>query len=167
MSASATIAKNAGNFPTATAISTKSPTGARSLQWICFPPAPAKPNPVGAGDIWQDFGMISESSLRNGRPTLPPGQTCTPPRSLGEKWSPARRGNPPTLSPWSAARRSHFHRAQQFTVQICAHKWRQLKPSHSLHCEDAFALLDHHQNDYHPETGLPPGVASDPNAFGL
>ena len=65
-------------------------------------------------------------------------------------------------------RRSHFRRAQQFTVQIYEHEWRQLNPSLSLHCDEAFAILDHHQNDYHPETGLKtPGAASDPNAFSL
>ncbi len=64
--------------------------------------------------------------------------------------------------------RTHYRHAQQFTVQIYDHEWLQLKPFLSLHCEDAFAILDHHQNDYHPETGLKsPGAAPDLNAFYL
>ena len=64
--------------------------------------------------------------------------------------------------------RSHYRRAQQFTVQVYDGEWQNLKPSLSFHCEEAFAILDHHQNDYHPETGLKrPGTVSDPNAFFL
>ncbi len=64
--------------------------------------------------------------------------------------------------------RTHYRRAQQFTVQIYDGEWQQLKPSLSFHCDEAFAILDHHQNDYHPLTGLKrPGTASDPNAFYL
>lgn len=62
--------------------------------------------------------------------------------------------------------RAHYRRAQQFTVQVYDSEWQQLKPSLSFHCDEAFAILDHHQNDYHPETGLKrPGAACDPNAF--
>ena len=43
-----------------------------------------------------------------------------------------------------------------------------LPPFGPLHCEEAFAILDHPENDYHPQTGLKrPGAASDPNAFCL
>lgn len=64
--------------------------------------------------------------------------------------------------------RSHYRRAQQFTVQIYDGEWQALKPSLSFHCDDAFAILDHHQNDYHPETGLKrPGTTGGPNAFFL
>jgi len=64
--------------------------------------------------------------------------------------------------------RSHFRRAQQFTVQVYDGEWQHLKPSLSFHCDEAFAILDHHQNDYHPATGLKrPGAACDPNAFCL
>lgn len=64
--------------------------------------------------------------------------------------------------------RSHYRRAQQFTVQVYDGEWQHLKPSLSFHCEDAFAILDHFQNDYHPQTGLKrPGAACDPNAFCL
>jgi hypothetical protein len=38
----------------------------------------------------------------------------------------------------------------------------------SFHCDEAFAILDHHQNDYHPHTGLKrPNSTPDPNAFCL
>jgi CRISPR-associated endonuclease/helicase Cas3 len=64
--------------------------------------------------------------------------------------------------------RLHYRRAQQFTVQVYDGEWQQLKPSLSIHCEEAFAILDHPENDYHPHTGLKrPGAASDPNAFCL
>ncbi len=64
--------------------------------------------------------------------------------------------------------RSHFRRAQQFTVQVYDGEWQHHKPSLSFHCDEAFAILDHHQNDYHPATGLKrSGAACDPNAFCL
>lgn len=64
--------------------------------------------------------------------------------------------------------RSHYRRAQQFTVQIYDGEWQTLKPILSFHCDESFAILDHHQNDYHPATGLKrPGAACDPNAFCL
>ncbi len=43
-----------------------------------------------------------------------------------------------------------------------------VKPSLSFHCDEAFAILDHHQNDYHPHTGLKrPNSNPDSNAFCL
>lgn len=64
--------------------------------------------------------------------------------------------------------RSHYRRAQQFTVQVYDGEWQHLKPSLSFHCDEAFAILDHHQNDYHPAIGLKrPGAGCDPNAFCL
>jgi len=64
--------------------------------------------------------------------------------------------------------RSHYRRAQQFTVQVYDGEWQHLQPSLSFHCENAVAILDHPENDYHPHTGLKrPGAASDPNAFYL
>ncbi len=65
-----------------------------------------------------------------------------------------------------APKRSHYRRAQQFTVQIYDNEWQQLKASLSFHCDDAFAILVHCQNDYHAHTGLKrPGPPCDPNAF--
>jgi len=64
--------------------------------------------------------------------------------------------------------RSHYRRAQQFTVQIYDGEWQHLQPHLSLHCEEAFAILDHPENSYHPLTGLKRSdAASDPNAFVL
>ncbi len=64
--------------------------------------------------------------------------------------------------------RSHYRRAQQFSVQIYDGEWQDLKPSLSFHCDEAFAILDHHQNNYHPHTGLKrSGEPADPNAFCL
>ncbi len=64
--------------------------------------------------------------------------------------------------------RSHYRRAQQFTVQVYDGEWQHLKPSLSFHCDEAFAILDHPEDGYHPHTGLKrPGAASDPNAFCL
>ncbi len=67
-----------------------------------------------------------------------------------------------------APNRSHFRRAQQFTVQVYDGEWQSLKPSLSFHCDEAFAILDHPENDYHPLTGLKrPNAPPDPNAFCL
>ena len=64
--------------------------------------------------------------------------------------------------------RSHFHRAQQFTVQVYDGEWQILKPLLSFHCDEAFAILDHPENGYHPATGLKrPHAAPDPTAFCL
>ncbi len=65
-----------------------------------------------------------------------------------------------------APNRGHYRRAQQFTVQVYESEWHQLLPLLSLHCEEAFAILDHPENDYHPLTGLKPRDApDDPHAF--
>jgi CRISPR-associated endonuclease/helicase Cas3 len=62
--------------------------------------------------------------------------------------------------------RAHYRRAQQFSVQVYDGEWQYLSPLLSFHCDEAFAILDHFQNDYHPQTGLKrPGTACDPNAF--
>jgi CRISPR-associated endonuclease/helicase Cas3 len=67
-----------------------------------------------------------------------------------------------------APNRSHYRRAQQFTVQVYGGEWQSLKPLLSFHCDEAFAILDHHQNDYHTHTGLKrPNSCPDPNAFCL
>jgi CRISPR-associated endonuclease/helicase Cas3 len=67
-----------------------------------------------------------------------------------------------------APNRNHYRRAQQFTVQVYDNEWQHLKLSLSFHCDEAFAILDHYQDGYHPETGLKrPAAASDPNAFCL
>jgi len=67
-----------------------------------------------------------------------------------------------------APNRTHFRRAQQFTIQIYDGEWQSLKPSLSFHCDEAFAILDHPENDYHPHTGLNrPNATPDPNAFCL
>jgi len=64
--------------------------------------------------------------------------------------------------------RNHFRRAQQFTVQIYDSEWQTLKPSLSFHCDEAFAILDHHQNEYSPHTGLKRlGTAPDFTSFYL
>ena len=62
--------------------------------------------------------------------------------------------------------RTHYRRAQQFTVQVYDGEWQNLKPSLSFHCEEAFAILDHYQNSYHTHTGLKrPGDSSDLDSF--
>jgi CRISPR-associated endonuclease/helicase Cas3 len=65
-------------------------------------------------------------------------------------------------------RREHYQRAQQFTVQVYDHEWQHLQNRISLHCDEAFAILIHPENDYHPSTGLKrPDTPDDPNAFCL
>ena len=64
--------------------------------------------------------------------------------------------------------RSHYRRAQQFTVQVYEHEWLTLKPSLTLLFDEAIAILTHPENDYDSRTGLKrPGAACDPNAFCL
>ena len=64
--------------------------------------------------------------------------------------------------------REHYQRAQQFTVQVYEHEWQHLQNCISLHCEEAFAILIHPENDYHPHTGLKrPETPDDPCAFCL
>jgi CRISPR-associated endonuclease/helicase Cas3 len=50
--------------------------------------------------------------------------------------------------------RSHYRRAQQFTVQVYEHEWITLKPSLSLLFDEAIAILTHPENDYDACTGL-------------
>ena len=62
--------------------------------------------------------------------------------------------------------RSHYRRAQQFTVQVYEHEWISLKASLTLLFDEAIAILTHPENDYHPCTGLKRANSPDnPNAF--
>lgn len=64
--------------------------------------------------------------------------------------------------------RSHYRRAQQFTVQVYEHESLTLKPSLTLLFDEAIAILIHPENEYDKLTGLKrSGTASDPNAFCL
>ena len=64
--------------------------------------------------------------------------------------------------------RSHFRRAQQFTVQVYEHEWITLKPSLTLLFDDAIAILTHPENDYDACIGLKrSGAPDNPNAFML
>ena len=64
--------------------------------------------------------------------------------------------------------REHYQRAQQFTIQVYDHEWLHLQNRISLHCDEAFAILIHPENDYHPATGLKrPDSPDDPTAFCL
>ena len=51
-------------------------------------------------------------------------------------------------------KRSHYRRAQQFTVQVYEHEWLTLKPSLTLLFDEAIAILTFPENDYHTRTGL-------------
>ena len=63
-------------------------------------------------------------------------------------------------------KRNHFRSAQQFTVQVYDGEWQQLKSALSFHCDEAFAILDHPEAGYHPQTGLVrPETSHDPNAY--
>ena len=64
--------------------------------------------------------------------------------------------------------RSHYRRAQQFTVQVYDDEWGDLQNRVEMLCDGAFAVLIHPENDYHPETGLKrSGVGADLDAFCL
>lgn len=65
-----------------------------------------------------------------------------------------------------APNRSLYRRAQQFTVQVYDGEWQDHKSHLSFHCEETFAILDHPENDYHPQTGLKrPDAPADASAF--
>ncbi len=64
--------------------------------------------------------------------------------------------------------RSHYRRAQQFTVQVYENEWITLKSSLSLLFDDTIAILTHPENDYDACTGLKRAHApANPNAFML
>lgn len=50
--------------------------------------------------------------------------------------------------------RSHYHRAQQFIVQVYENEWIILKPSLTLLFDESIAILIHPENDYDDRTGL-------------
>ncbi len=130
------------------------------------------------------------------KPHIVSGEACFPPNSnslrtyrfktAAEKFRLIDSNTHPVLIPWGlkgtklaqeirdlkkqnrVPNRTHYRSAQQFTVQVYDGEWQHLKPHLSFHCDEAFAILDHHQNNYHPETGLKrPDAPSDPNAFCL
>ncbi|MES2708192.1 MAG: CRISPR-associated helicase Cas3' [Verrucomicrobiota bacterium] len=60
----------------------------------------------------------------------------------------------------------HYRLAQQFSVQVYDHEWKQMQNLLSLHCGEAIAILTHPENDYHEKTGLKrPETPDNPNAF--
>lgn len=64
--------------------------------------------------------------------------------------------------------RSHYRRAQQFTVQVYDDEWGDLQNRVEVLCDGAFAVLIHPENDYQPETGLKrSGAPVNPSAFCL
>lgn|GEM_PF-2604726 len=64
--------------------------------------------------------------------------------------------------------RSHYRRAQQFTVQVYDHDWQRLKSQVSLHCDGAFAILEHSENSDQSDPGFKrPEAPDDPSAFCL
>ena len=82
-------------------------------------------------------------------------------QALGEKLCTlAKQGRSP--------KRSHYLRAQQFTVQVYEHEWLTLKPSLTLLFDEAIAILTFPENDYDACTGLKRASAPDnPSAFML
>ncbi|RYD28837.1 MAG: CRISPR-associated helicase Cas3', partial [Verrucomicrobiaceae bacterium] len=62
--------------------------------------------------------------------------------------------------------RDHYRLAQQFSVQVYDHEWKQMQNRISQHSEGAVAILIHPENDYIRETGLKPlETSDDPRAF--
>ncbi len=69
-----------------------------------------------------------------------------------------RHGRPPN--------RTHFLRAQTFTIQIYENEWRASQHNFSRYCDGAFSILEHAENNYHKDSGLKRATASDdPDAF--
>ncbi len=63
-------------------------------------------------------------------------------------------------------KRSHFRRAQRYTVQVYEHEWKQLADRIEALHDGAIYLLIHPENDYDEEFGLrPPNSPSSPTAF--
>jgi len=140
--------------------------------------------------IWQAGPKTSSWD----KPQIVSGEACFPPnatsfhtykfKTAAETFRLIDSNTHPVLIPWGAKgrklaqeirdlkkqsrvpNRSHYRRAQQFTVQVYDGEWQDLKPHLSLHCEEAFAILDHPENSYHPQTGLKrPDAPADSNAF--
>jgi CRISPR-associated endonuclease/helicase Cas3 len=137
--------------------------------------------------LWDDQGIVS-----GGMPCFDPKDTSKnwalayKFKTAAEKFRLIDSATHPVLIPWgekgkalgeelrSLAKqgrfpnRSHYRRAQQFTVQVYEHEWISLKPSLTLLFDEAVAILTHPENDYHPCTGLKRANSPDnPNAFML
>jgi hypothetical protein len=123
--------------------------------WPAFPlnPTPYSPTPTKP--------LPDSSALSNPTPTPSSSPWGAKGRRLCEEICDLRNQN-------RSPSRTLYRRVQQFTAQVYDGEWQHLKPSLSFHYEEAFAILDHHQNDYHPKTGQEcPGVACVPDAFYL
>ena len=140
-----------------------------------------------AGEItkqWDDQGIVS-----GGMPCFSPNDTSKnwalaySFKTAAEKFRIIDSATHPVLIPWGekgqalgeelrslakqgrSPNRSHYRRAQQFTVQVYEHEWLTLKPSLTVLFDEAIAILTHPENDYDACTGLKrPGAACDPNA---
>jgi CRISPR-associated endonuclease/helicase Cas3 len=134
---------------------------------------------------WDDLGIVS-----GGMPCFDPKDTSInwalayKFKTAAEKFRLIDSATHPVLIPWGekgialgeelrtlakqgrSPNRSHYRRAQQFTIQVYENEWIALKPSLTLLFDEAVAILTHPENDYHSITGLKRlGADSDPNAF--
>ena len=134
---------------------------------------------------WDDQGIVS-----GGLPCFDP-KDCSKNWALAYKFKTAAEkfrlidsATHPVLIPWGekgkalceelrklakygrSPNRSHYRRAQQFTVQVYEHEWLTLKPSLTLLFDEAIAILTFPENDYDPCTGLKRASAPDnPDAY--
>lgn len=136
---------------------------------------------------WDDQGIVS-----GGMPCFDPKDTSKnwahayQFKTAAEKFRLIDSATHPVLIPWGekgkalgeelrklaiqgrTPNRSHYRRAQQFTVQVYEHEWLTLKPSLTLLFDEAIAILTHPENDYDRLTGLKRFQStSDPQAFVL
>jgi CRISPR-associated endonuclease/helicase Cas3 len=134
---------------------------------------------------WDDQGIVS-----GGLPCFDP-KDCSKNWALAYKFKTAAEkfrlidsATHPVLIPWGekgkalgeelrklakqgrSPNRSHYRRAQQFTVQVYEHEWLTLKPSLTLLFDEAIAILTFPENDYDQCTGLKRASTPDnPDAY--
>ncbi len=136
---------------------------------------------------WDDQGIVS-----GGMPCFDPKDTSKnwahayQFKTAAKKFRLIDSATHPVLIPWSekgkelgeelrnlakqgrTPNRSHYRRAQQFSVQVYEYEWLTLKPNLTLLFDEAIAILTHPENNYHNLTGLKRAEApSNPNAFML
>ena len=128
---------------------------------------------------WDDQGIVSGEACFEPKDTSKNWALAYKFKTAAEKFRLIDSATHPVLIPWGekgqalgeelrklakqgrSPNRSHYRRAQQFTVQVYEHEWLTLKPSLTLLFDEAIAVLTHPENDYDACTGLKRASAPD------
>jgi CRISPR-associated endonuclease/helicase Cas3 len=135
---------------------------------------------------WDDQGIVSGDACFDPKDTSKNWALAYKFKTAAEKFRLIDSATHPVFIPWGekgqalgeelrnlakygrSPNRSHYRRAQQFTVQVYEHEWLTLKPSLTLLFDEAIAILTHPENDYDACTGLKRADSpANPNAFML